>query len=224
MSIDILIPTYRRAARIPAIVENVRKTTHHDHDIWFCVEADDHHSVHAAAEAGAGVVINERAQSYSGAINTGYFKTSAEYLFAGADDLRFVQGWDVPLIEMLSNDPWVAVVGTMDSLNPYVNAGSHATHYMVRRSYLDNVGGIVDLGPGSFLFEGYVHNYTDTEFIGTAKMRARFRPCFTSHVPHQHWSKGLSPVDSITDRANAALQQDFDLYNSRRDLWFNISR
>jgi hypothetical protein len=85
-------------------------------------------------------------------------------VFAGADDLNFQPGWDTAALALM--DGWVQVVGTNDLLNPYVTAGLHATHYLVDRRYLDDVGGVVDQGPGSFLFDGYDHQYTDTEFIG----------------------------------------------------------
>ena len=66
-------------------------------------------------------------------------------MFAGADDLNFHPGWDTAALAVM--DGWVQVVGTNDLLNPYVTAGLHATHYLVDRRYLDDVGGVVDQGP-----------------------------------------------------------------------------
>lgn len=221
--IDILIPTYGRAHRIADIVKNIEATTLVAHNTWFIVEQDDTRSQNAVNGQHLEYIVNNRARNYSGAINTAYEQTAGQYLFAGADDLYFQNGWAEEAIRMF--DGFVGVVGTMDGVNPYVNAGSHATHYMVDRKYLDQIGGIVDLGPGSFLFEGYGHNYTDTEFIGTAKMRAKFRPCFTSHVRHLHWTTagGIAP-DATTEKENATYSADSVLYDARRELWFNISR
>ena len=224
MSIGIVIPTYNRASRIKGIADNVSEATFHEHNLHFVVEADDQASIDAITFLGLTPIINERTRNYSGACNTAYLKTTDEYLFAGADDITFAKGWDDPIMAMYSGDPWVAVVGTMDGVNPYVQAGTHATHYMVRREYLDKVGGIVDVGPKSWLFEGYGHNYCDTEFIGTAKMRAKFRPCFASHVRHDHWSTGAMKPDGTTAKANSSYAADSVLYDARRDLWFNISR
>jgi glycosyltransferase involved in cell wall biosynthesis len=224
VSIDIIIPTYGRAHKLGAVAENIRANTTVEHRVHFVVEADDHASFEAAMAAGALPFINEGARSYSGAANTGYRYTEGEWLFAGADDLDFQPGWDLAALACAEVNPWAAVIGTDDQLNPYVRQGVHATHYLVRRSYLDQVGGCVDAGPGSFLHEGYGHNYTDTEFIGTAKARCLFRPCFESVVLHLHESAGLTPRDATHDKAEATYGADSALYDARRDLWFNISR
>jgi hypothetical protein len=116
------------------------------------------------------------------------------------------------------------VVGTNDLLNPYVLAGSHSTHSLVARWYLDEHGGVVDMGPGSFLPESYDHNFTDTEFIGTAKMRARFRPCLEAVVEHLHVLTGKSPADATHERSVRGFADDSALYDARRDLWFGLTR
>ena len=120
--------------------------------------------------------------------------------------------------------PHLRVVGTNDLCNPYVSAGMHSTHSLVDRRYLDEVGGTVDAGPGSFLPTCFQHNYTDTEFIGTAKMRAVFAPCLDSVVEHLHWSLGLTPEDATTAKTIAHLDDDGRLYDERKDLWCNLSR
>lgn len=220
--IDILIPTIGRPHRVAEVVANVAEATVLDRRLWFIVEAEDEPTIEACKAIGALWIINTRARNYSGAINTAYHRLDGDLLFAGADDVRFHPGWDVEAVRML--DGWAGVVGTSDLMNPYVEAGTHATHYLVARWYLDTIGGVVDEGPGSFLCEAYDHNYTDTEFIGTAKMRSRFRPCLTSIVEHLHWSNGKSPHDHTSHKAMAHVDADSRLYDERRDLWFNISR
>jgi hypothetical protein len=116
------------------------------------------------------------------------------------------------------------VVGTNDLCNPYVSAGMHSTHSLVDRRYLDEVGGVVDAGPGSFLPTCFTHQFTDTEFIGTAKMRAVFAPCLDSVVEHLHWSLGLTPSDATTAKTIAHLDDDAALYDERKELWCNLSR
>jgi len=221
--IDIVIPTYGRADRIERVYRNIEATTTAPHLVWFVIEDDDVESRAAVEKIDRlAWITNEHARSYSGAMNTAYEWTENEWIFAGADDLEFTIGWDLALAEV--RDDWFQVYGTNDLLNPYVVQGYHATHYLVRRAYLDVTGGVVDEGPGSFLHEGYGHNYTDTEFIATAKMRARFRPVLDSVVRHLHESAGLTPRDATHDKADATMGADSALYDSRRDLWFNISR
>lgn len=222
--LDILIPTYGRADRLERIVTNVAAATSVEYTLTFAVEVDDTATLEKLDELGVARVTNKGPRSYAGAINTAYRQTSQRYLFAGADDVLFYAGWDRALELM---DGWFTVVGTNDQLNVYVLAGSHATHYFVDRTYLDEIGGVVDEGPGSFLHEGYTHQYVDTEFIGTAKMRARFRPCFTSIVEHVHaysQKEYRAAPDSTTAKAFEHADEDSRLYDSRRDLWFSISR
>lgn len=221
--IDILIPTLGRPERIGRIAENIRETTGVDHRLWFLVEEPDVATIDACRDAEQLWIVNEHEPNYSGAILTGYKHTDQQFLFAGADDLRFHPGWAEAAVALM--DDWVAVVGTQDLLNPYVAAGMHATHYLVARWYLDEIGGVVDQGPGSFLNGAYTHQWTDTEFIGTAKARARFRPCLESVVEHLHAysGKGEAP-DATTAKGMVNVTQDAKLYDSRKHLWWDLSR
>lgn len=220
--IDIIIPTIGRPYRLADLVTNITEATRSEHRVVFVTEADDAETIDAVDALGLIAVINQRTENYAGAVNTAYEQSDARYLFAGADDLIWHPGWDTEALTRF--DGWVGVVGTNDLLNPYVLAGSHSTHHLVARWYLDDFGGVVDLGPGSFLPECYDHNFTDTEFIGTAKMRARFRPCLTSVVEHLHVTTGRAPHDATHDRSIRAFDDDAALYDARRDLWFSITR
>ena len=222
--IDIIIPTYRRAERIAAVARNAHEATTTDHRVWFVVELDDEDSIHAADDAGEGVIVNLRSRNYAGAMNAAYERLDSDWLFAGADDLEFFPGWDAEILARVDADNWFGIYGTNDLLNPYVLAGHHATHYLVARWYLDDLGGTVDGGPGSFMHEGYGHNYTDTELIGTAKARSRFRPVLLSIVRHLHQSAGLTPHDATHVKAEASYGADSELYDLRRPLWQNLSR
>ena len=220
--IAVLVPTFGRADRLARVAANIAENTETEHRVVFAVEAEDVASIAAAAELDVDVVVNEGRPNYSGAITTAYRETPAEYVFAGADDLNFQPGWDTAALALM--DGWVQVVGTNDLLNPYVTAGLHATHYLVDRRYLDDVGGVVDQGPGSFLFDGYDHQYTDTEFIATAKMRSRFRPCLESVVEHINAWSPKGTVDATAHKTQVTAAADSALYDSRRDLWCSISR
>jgi glycosyltransferase involved in cell wall biosynthesis len=221
--IDIIIPTIGRADRLAALVENIDAATIGEYRVWFVTEAHDEATIAAVHALGLESIINARTENYAGAVNTAYDATDGDYLFCGADDLVFHHGWDADALRRQTHDDWFAVFGTNDLLNPYVMAGAHSTHSLVARWYLDEIGGVVDLGPGSFLPECYDHNFTDTEFIGTAKMRARFVPCLDSVVEHMHVSK-TGVVDDTHMRSVRDFHADDALYESRRDLWFGISR
>lgn len=224
MTVDILIPTIGRADRLAAVAANIHDATEAEHRVVFIVEEHDGASFDAASATGDTVLTNEHARNYAGAIQTGYEHTGGRYLFCGSDDLRFHRGWDRHALATMHALPHLRVVGTNDLLNPYVQAGTHATHSLTDRRYLDEVGGVIDGGPGTFLHEGYDHQFTDTEFVGTAKARAVFAPCMDSIVEHLHFLAGKSPHDATYERAYAELTADEATYMARRELWWNVSR
>jgi len=221
--IDIIIPTYGRASQLEAVAENIHESTSSDHRVVFVCERDDTDSI-AGVEAlpAAQLVINERTRNYAGALNTGYTHTSNPWVFTGADDLVWTTDWDLDCLAKV--DDWFAVIGTNDLLNTAVLAGMHSTHSLVARDYLEAVGGVADEGPGSFYPECYDHNFCDTEFIATAKMRARFRPCLDAVVEHLHVTTGKVEADATYLRSIAHYDADSRMYDMRRDVWAGLSR
>lgn len=230
--IDVLVPTFGRADRIAEVAENVHDATEAPHRVAFIVEADDQASIDAvlaiAHDDRNRLVHNTGTRNYAGACNTAYRAARGDraprYFFAGSDDLRFHPGWDRAALAVMDALDRVEVVGTNDLLNPYVGQGFHATHYLVDRRYLDRDGGIVDEGPGSFMHEGYHHQFTDTEVIGTAKARVRFQPAMDSVVEHLHFLNGKRPHDATYESSYAHLDSDAALYDARRSLWQDLSR
>lgn len=220
--IDVIIPTLGRPDAIKGLVDNIYANTDNPHRITFVVESGDVDSRDAVYDAGLTPTVNARTKNYAGALNTGYLLSDAEWMFTGADDLVWHPHWDSVAIE--SSNGWFQVVGTNDLLNANVLAGMHSTHSLVHRTYLDRVGGVADEGPGSFYPECYDHNYCDTEFIATAKMRARFRPCFDSVVEHLHVTTGKVEADDTYLRSIAHYDDDARLYDMRRDVWAGLSR
>lgn len=184
--IAVIIPTYGRADRLARVAANIAENTETAHRVVFAVEVDDTASIDVAAELDVDVVVNERKANYSGAITTAYLATPAEHVFAGADDLNFHPGWDIPALALM--DDWTMVVGTNDLLNPYVTAGLHATHYLVDRRYLDEVGGVVDQGP---------------RFLPVR----RVRPPVPRHRVHRHGEDAgqVPPVLRLRGRAHERL-------------------
>ncbi len=92
------------------------------------------------------------------------------------------------------------VVGTNDLLNPRVMRGEHATHMLIRRSYIDEIGSSWD-GPGIVAHEGYHHWYVDDEIVMAAKLRGRFQAAVGSHVQHFHPMGGKVPDDEVYVKA-----------------------
>jgi glycosyltransferase involved in cell wall biosynthesis len=210
--IDVIIPTLGRPHRLADLAANIDATTVHEHRVVFVIEGTDVASVEAVLDLDLVPLVNRRTPNYQGAVNTAYAETSGDWLFCGADDLVFHDGWDADL-------SGGRVLGTNDLYNGHVLAGVHSTHSLVQRSYLDQLGGVVDEGPGSFLFEGYDHNFCDTEFIATAKMRAEFVPRLWSVVEHLHPAAGKADFDDTYARSFAEFDADARLFEMRSTLW-----
>ena len=224
--ISIVIPSYGRASRISGVLHNIRQTTITPYEIVVVVEPDQHQEYMAALVPSNDtiLVINERSRSYAGAVNTAVKFALGDYLFMGSDDLNFHSGWDTEALRVMNALPNIQVVGTNDLWNKFVLEGVHATHYLVSKTYVDDPGGVVDGERGLVLYEGYDHNYTDTEFIGTAKARAAFAPCLTSVVEHLHFTAGKSLRDDTYRKGYAEIEEDARTYLRRRELWWNISK
>ena len=148
-------------------------------------------------------------------MNLAIRQTDEPWLFFGADDLKFHPKWlDIAL--GYAEKYGRRVVGTNDLGNREVIAGSHSTHHLVARSYVEQHGTID--GEGA-LHEGYDHQYVDNEFIETAKHRHEFimaRAAVVEHL-HPHWRKG--DVDGTYELALAEGKADRDLFRKRRQLW-----
>lgn len=213
--VAILIPTYGRAYKLEALLKNILESTLIDIGVYFIVESSDKESMEKLMSMEyANMIINKRKESYAGAINTAYEQVLAEYYFAGGDDLNFHFGW---LEKCLALTDKYSVIGTNDLLNREVMRGTHATHYLVRRDYLEVTGGTID-HTFPFLYE-YEHNYTDREFIETAQARGAFIPCLESIVEHIHFGNKKAVYDATYQKNQATLSKDRGLYFSRQALW-----
>lgn len=214
MPVAVLIPTFGRADRIPAVTTNVLESTEHA-NVYFICEQDDKDSIETVTfTVGANLIINQRTRNYAGAINTGVHETDEPYLFAGADDLNFHPGWYETARQKMRYP--IRVVGTNDLHNPDVLAGAHATHYLVDRWYAYK--GCIDQ-PGMMLCEKYHHNYCDTEFITLAQQRGYYAPCLDAVVEHNHWTWGKAQMDDTYAKGRDTEQFDRVLFAERRQLW-----
>lgn len=212
--IAVLVPTLGRPANVQRVIDDLEPTARRDLiDPIFIVEAHDAATIDAIEALQRTYIINRRSPSYAGAINTAVEMTTHDYLFIGADDLHFHNGWLEPLLDLAQH---YGLIGTNDLHNPEVLAGNLATHYLVTRAYTQQ--GTID-GAEPLLHEGYAHNYCDTEATATAKHRGQFRPCLDSVVEHLHWSYGLANMDETYHKGARLVHQDEALFTSRAHLW-----
>ncbi len=221
--IDILIPVLGRPKNAAKVAQSISTHTRVPHTTIFLCSRHDDAEIEACADTGCvtWLVSDER---YAPKINEGVKVElggePSEFVFLGADDLAFHDGWDLEAIARFEETD-KPVIGTNDLGNPTVIAGRHATHSLVHRSYIEQ--GTID-DSTILLHEGYDHNWVDTEFIETAMMRDSFTFAFESHVEHLHpfWKKG--PTDVIYKRGQKHYHHDHRLFRERRRLWRERAR
>ena len=206
----VLIPTLRRAQRIAPIVANLRAVSPQVR-VVFVVEEQE--SYDAATKAGAEAVWNTRAKSYAGAINSGFEQTDGEWVFTGADDLEWREGWLSALAPLMKQ---YSVMGTNDLHADHVMRGDDATHMAVKREYINALGGTASFEPGRVMWEGYEHYFCDPELVNMARWRGVWSPCLESHVAHFPEREN---GDEKMDANLSAREADKAKYKRRSGVW-----
>lgn len=190
MTTTILVPVLGRPQRVAPLLASIRTATPEDHHVLFVASESDHDQIAAVkAERADLLVVSDEKGTYPCKINAGYRATCDEQVFLAADDLAFHPGWLTAARARL--DGTVAVVGTNDLGSARVQAGRHATHNLVERSYVVERSGVVDQ-PDTVLHEGYPHAFCDDELVTTARWRGAWAFAADSVVEHLHpfFSKG----------------------------------
>ena len=218
--IDLLIPVLGRPQNAQPLVDSIRENTTVPHTVYFlCTRGDEPQIEACKATKCPTILVEPGRHEYARKINYGVEWSAEhfpgnEFVFMGADDLRFHPAWAERAVAYFSKR--TRVIGTNDLGNRTVMEGRHSTHSLVHRSYV--ALGTID-EPGKLLHEGYDHNYVDTEFIGTAMHRDEFAFAAGSHVEHLHpfWHKG--PDDVIYRKGRKTVNRDRGTFNRRKRLW-----
>ena len=206
----------RRPHRVEPLLTSIAAATPEPYRALFVCTADDHAEQDAIRAINGDLVIlpgSHQSGDYARKINFGYRMSTEPLLFLAADDLSFRSGWLERAAACLSET--IHVVGTNDLGNDRVRDGRHATHSVVRRSYVDERGTID--GPGAVLCERYHHWYVDDEFIQTAQARGAFAACLDSIVEHLHPDFQKGPYDDVYELGTSHTTHDERVFHQRLD-------
>jgi hypothetical protein len=235
----VAIPVLGRPQNAGPVIESLRAS---DPDgicepVFLCSPGDD--AQHEAAVATGAIVVTmpwprgpgdyARKINYTatasfglrlGALLDGRFADGVEWVFSGADDLRFRRGWAEEAIAAGESER-VGMVGTDDLGNGLVRAGRHSTHSLFHLGYVECCGTVDE--PGKVYHEGYGHQGCDVEAYETAVARGCFVFAARSQVEHLHpfWGKGN--LDATYEMGLSTTNEDKRLLNERRRLWQRVA-
>jgi len=156
-------------------------------------------------------------ETYPCKINYGISITEEPWILSGADDVFFDTGWweaTKPL-----RNAGAKFIGLNDLSNPRVMSGSHSTHVLIKRDYINDYG-VIDR-PGVLYHEGYNHWFCDDEMVITAKIRGEFTHCSNSYVVHLHPYFGRGEWDEIYAKGESTSNEDREEFEKRVAKYFH---
>jgi glycosyltransferase involved in cell wall biosynthesis len=215
--IDILVPVLGRPANAAPLVESIVEHTRSPYRIIFICSPEDHDEILACNATEAEVVIapfESGPGDFARKINWAFEHTLSEWVFQGADDIRFSARWDLEALKVARMRK-CAVIGTNDLHNPAVKQGRHSTHTLFSRAYIDSHGSGTYDNTGLVFCELYDHQFVDTEFCETAMIRKEWAFARRAVVEHLHPYWGKVAFDDTYTKALRATQADLDLYRQR---------
>jgi hypothetical protein len=214
--VDVVVPTVKpRVGNLPALVESLVASTGRAH-LWFVLDDNEHRDQVVAIMDELDVAdwsFTIEPGSFAHKINTVYPLTTAPWIKVVGDDCRFHPGW-LDHAQHVARLYGAKVVGSNDLANPRVMSGDHATHWMVARDYIDEVGASWD-GPGVVAHEGYRHWFTDDEIVAAARQRGVFQMALGSVVEHFHPMTGKAETDEVYERSDGFAEADRKLFERR---------
>lgn len=210
----VIVPVMRRPQNAAPFMESLRASTGLA-TVYAVVQEGDDDTSAAWVQAGAVVIgVDEDVTTFAQKVNAGYemTPTSEPWLFLVGDDVRFHAGW-LDHAQAVAGDQF-DVVGTNDLVNPRVTSGEHATHMLIRRSYIDEHGASWD-GPKVVCHEGYRHWFVDNEIVAAAQQRQVWAMALGSRVEHLHPLFGGADTDEVYELGRSHEKQDYALWRQR---------
>ena len=216
MGIDILIPVLSRPQNAAKVAESL-KVTKESYRLLFICSPRDTAEIEACQKVGETLIVDWQPGKgdFARKINEGFRRTDSEWVFQGADDIIFHEDWDLHALKVARRGK--RVIGTNDLHNPSVRRGTHSTHTLFARAYIEESPGTVD-GSDPVFWEGYDHQFVDVEFVEVAKRRKEWAMAKRAIVEHSHPHWGNAERDKTYLKAFRAHGHDRRLYLQRMGL------
>lgn len=219
IEVAIIVPVMRRPKNVQPFVKSlIDSISIKTIRVYAVFDEGDWGTANAWAKMGATLIsINDhrdltRPGRFSEKANVGYECSNASWIFLVGDDVRFHPGW-FEEAKLAAGDRY-HVVGVNDLGDLRVTAGLHAPHFLIRRSYIRQVGVSWD-GPGVVAHEGYYHWYVDDEIVTASKQRGVWTMALDSVVEHMHPFFNKGDMDDVYEAGIAYKDRDRVLFNER---------
>lgn len=217
--VAVLVPVLMRPKNVAPLLDSFHRSLARSKaraNLYFLVGQDDRIELDALIEHEAQYfIVPPEHRSWAKKINDGYKRSHEPWLLCLGDDVEFHTGWLEEVQKVMTECPSAGVIGTNDLGNAATIEGRSSTHPLVSRAYADSPGGCIDAGPGSVLFEGYHHNFPDTELVATARSRGRYAHAFHAFIEHLHPLWGKSADDEVYKLGQSRQPEDQALFMSR---------
>jgi hypothetical protein len=208
---DVIVPVLHRPQNVRPLMESLWASTGLA-TAYFVCEHDDEEEIAEVIRWGGVALTDPGAHTFAEKCNFAYQETTSPWLLLVGDDVRFRSAW-LNHAQDVARRYKADVIGTNDLCNPRVTRGEHATHPMIRRSYIDEQGSSWD-GPG-VVCGPYRHWFTDDEIVTVAKQRGTFQAALGSQVEHMHPLVGKADEDDVYKLGSLSAEADAKLFRQR---------
>jgi GT2 family glycosyltransferase len=215
--VTVIVPVLGRPENAEPFMRSLRASTGMAHVFTVCSEDEDERAWEAAGGFGINsngrVTFPEKANLAVAVLDQIPEYALDEWIFLCGDDVVFRPGW-LDQAQHTARLTGAQVVGVNDMGNPRIMAGEMSTHFLIRRSYIEERGASWS-GPGVVCHEGYRHCFVDNEIVTVAKQRGVFAMSRASIVEHMHPEYGKAPMDATYELGYEKFEQDEREFRSR---------
>lgn len=207
----VIVPVLHRPQNVGPFLDSLRASTGLA-TAYFVVEEDDDLMAHMVLSNGGRVIT--KSGSFAVKANYAVSRTDEPWLLFTGDDVHFHSGWLNAALD-IANRYDKSVIATNDCHNPSVTKGEHATHPLIERRYIEELGASFD-GPGTVAHEGYGHMFVDNEWTYLAKVRKTFAAALNSRIEHIHplFDEAV-PDDEVYAKGRSTYEADMQLWIDR---------
>lgn len=206
-SVAIFVPTMGRFDRLKPLAENIAQVTKHPYTLYLITDEPEVINMNSLPNTVV-VIAPKDCVSYAKRINYLYKSTQERYFFTGSNDITFTDGWLEPALQGLISK---GVVAVNDGFNP------NGTNFLIDRDYIKEFGGTFD--GEDVMWEGYRHNFCDTELLAKARVLEQTIYVADSMVLHQHHLNKKREADVVDKIATESYQADEKLFKQRWEAY-----